>query len=42
MENVLCFSRDGVPLGPEKENASIDTTLHPPLFSLDSTFKQTR
>jgi hypothetical protein len=48
MENVLCSSRDGVPLGPERTLADktvyqsllIYTTLHDPLFSLDSTFKR--
>jgi hypothetical protein len=44
LSDVLCSSRDGVPLGtladkPAYKNGSIDTTLHPPPAPLDSTFK---
>jgi hypothetical protein len=47
LEIVLCSSRDGVPLGLEKDtcrqtslsNGSIDTNFGPPRLPLDSTFK---
>jgi hypothetical protein len=51
MVQLLCSSRDGVHLGPEKDThadktvyqyGSIYTALDPALFSLDSTFKEKR
>jgi hypothetical protein len=51
MVQLLCSSRDGVHLGPEKDTCrqdslsiyrSIYTALDPALFSLDSTFKEKR
>ena len=45
LPDVLCSSRDGVPLGPKTadkpayQNGSIDTSFGPPPAPLDSTFK---
>ncbi len=46
LTNVLCSSRDGVPLGQKKntddkpayQNGSIDTSFGPPPAPLDNTF----